>query len=165
MITECFMLALYFGLVALVALIDQVTKYLVVQNVKPVGSVGFVPYVLDFVYSENRGVAFGLFQDATWLFIVLTSVVIVVFFILLIKNYKTSMLFSIASALIIGGGIGNLIDRVRLGYVVDFLQLSFFNPVCNLADYSITCGTVLLIIYLLFFYKTKKDKKLNDENI
>ena len=159
------MLALYFGIVALVVLIDQVTKYLVVQNVKPVGSVGFVPHVLGFVYSENRGVAFGLFQDATWLFIVLTSVVIVIFFILLIKNYKMSKLFAIASALIIGGGIGNLIDRVRLGYVVDFLQLSFFNPVCNLADYSITFGTVLLIIYLLFFYKTKKDKKLNDENI
>ena len=156
---------MFYGIVALVVVIDQVTKYLVVQNVKPVGSVGFVPHVLDFVYSENRGVAFGLFQDATWLFIVLTSVVIVIFFILLIKNYKMSMLFSIASALIIGGGIGNLIDRIRLGYVVDFLQLSFFNPVCNLADYSITFGTVLLIIYLLFFYKTKKDKKLNDENI
>ena len=158
------MIALYCVIVALVVAIDQITKYFVVQNVKPQGSVGFVPHVLDFVYSENRGVAFGLFQDATWLFIVLTSIVIVVFSFLLIKNYKTSKLFSVASALIIGGGIGNLIDRIRLGYVVDFLQLSFFRPICNLADYAITFGTVLLIVYLLFFYKPKKKKILNDEN-
>lgn len=158
------MLALYFVIVALVVAVDQITKYIVVSNVKPQGSVGFIPHVLDFVYSENRGVAFGLFQDATWLFIVLTSVVIVAFLILLIKNYKTSKLFSIASALIIGGGVGNLIDRIRLGYVVDFLQLSFFNPICNLADYAITFGTVLLIVYLLFFYRPKKTKTLHDEN-
>ena len=157
------MLALYFVIVALVVAVDQITKYIVVANVKPQGSVGFIPHVLDFVYSENRGVAFGMFQDATWLFVVLTSIVIVAFLILLIKNYKTSKLFSIASALIIGGGIGNLIDRIRLGYVVDFLQLSFFNPICNLADYAITFGTFLLIIYLLFFYRPKKTKTLNDE--
>ncbi|MBQ3417223.1 MAG: signal peptidase II [Ruminococcus sp.] len=157
------MLALYFVIVALVVAVDQITKYIVVSNVKPQGSVGFIPHVLDFVYSENRGVAFGMFQDATWLFVVLTSIVIVAFLILLIKNYKTSKLFSIASALIIGGGIGNLIDRIRLGYVVDFLQLSFFNPICNLADYAITFGTVLLIVYLLFFYRPKKTKTLNDE--
>ena len=162
------MLALYFVIVALVIAIDQITKYLIVQNVKPQGSAGFIPHVLDFVYSENRGVAFGLFQDATWLFIVLTSIVIVIFLFLLIKNYKTSVMFSVASAMIIGGGIGNLIDRIRLGYVVDFLQLSFFRPICNLADYSITFGTVLLIIYLLFFYKSKKSREnhtLSDEEV
>ncbi|MBQ6153117.1 MAG: signal peptidase II [Ruminococcus sp.] len=150
------MIALYFAIAALVVAVDQLTKYLIVTNVKPQGSSGFIPHLLSFVYSENRGVAFGLFQDATWLFIVLTSIVIVVFLFLLIKYYKTGKLFSIASALIIGGGIGNLIDRIRLGYVVDFLQLSFFNPICNLADYAISIGTFLLIIYLLFFYKPKK---------
>lgn len=159
------MIALYCAIAALVVAVDQITKYFVVQNVKPQGSVGFIPHILDFVYSENRGVAFGMFQDATWLFVVLTSVVIVGFLILLIKNYKTSRLFSVASALIIGGGIGNLIDRIRLGYVVDFLQLSFFHPICNLADYAITFGTVLLIVYLLFFYRPKKEKTLNDENV
>lgn len=157
------MIALYFVIAAAVVAIDQITKLLVVQNVKPQGSVGFIPHLLDFVYSENRGVAFGMFQNATWLFIVLTSVVIVVFLILLIRNYKSSKMFSIASALIIGGGIGNLIDRIRLGYVVDFLQLSFFSPICNLADYAITFGTVLLIVYLLFFYKSSQRKGLNDE--
>ncbi len=158
------MIALYIGIIALAVGLDQLFKYLVVVNVKPQGSVGFIPYILDLTYSENRGVAFGLFQDATWLFAVITSVVIVIFLVLLIRTYKRSVLFSVSCALIIGGGIGNLIDRIRLGYVVDFLQLSFFRPVCNFADYCITFGTVLLIIYLLFFYKSKKDVSIQDEN-
>lgn len=158
------MIALYFVIAALVVVIDQVTKYLIVTNVKPQGSSQVIPHLLDFVYSENRGVAFGLFQDATWLFIVLTSIVIVIFLFLLIKHYKTSKLFAVSSALIIGGGIGNLIDRIRLGYVVDFLQLSFFRPICNLADYAISIGTVLLIVYLIFFYRPKKKNTLSNEN-
>ena len=60
---------------------------------------------------------------------------------------------------IIGGGIGNLIDRIRLSYVIDYLQLSFFSPVCNFADYCITAGTVMLVVYLLFFSNLDKKKK------
>ena len=64
--------------------------------------------------------------------------------------------FYICSALIVGGGIGNLIDRIFYGYVIDYLSLSFFPPVCNFADYCITAGTVMLIIYVMFFAESKK---------
>lgn len=153
---------LYLAIALLVAVLDQVIKYFVSTNLKPVGSVEAIPHLLDLVYVENRGVAFGMFKDMRWIFVTLTGIVIVVFIFLLIKNYSTSKLFSISAALIIGGGIGNLIDRVFLGYVVDYLRLSFFSPVCNFADYCISIGTALLIVYLLFFYDTK-DKKSNDK--
>ena len=79
-----------------------------------------------------------------------------------LKNYKNSKLFSVSAALIIGGGLGNLIDRIFVGYVVDYLALTFFPPVCNFADYAITAGTVLLIIYLIF-YADKDKRKLKHE--
>ena len=88
-------------------------------NIELGSSVTVIPNVLDLTNSRNKGVAFGMFQDGTVFFAVATSVVIVVFFILLIKNYKNSKLFSIASALIIGGGLANLFERVVYGYVVD----------------------------------------------
>ncbi|RGH89804.1 signal peptidase II [Ruminococcus bromii] len=68
-------------------------------------------------------------------------------------------------ALIIGGGIGNLIDRIFYGFVVDYISVSFFPPVCNFADYCITVGTLLLIVYVLFFSNVmKSEKKVNKSN-
>ena len=80
------------------------------------------------------------------------------FFIYLIK-YKNlnDKMFLTAAALIISGGLGNLIDRLFLGYVVDYIKLSFFSPICNFADYCITFGTIILIIYVVFFYKDIKN--------
>ena len=72
------------------------------------------------------------------------------YIIMFVKHPKGKM-FYISAGLIIGGGIGNLIDRVFYGYVIDYISLSFFSPVCNFADYAITIGTILLIIYVLFF--------------
>lgn len=161
------MIFIYLLIAALVVVIDQVIKYFVCLHLKPIGFTTAIPHLLDLVYVENRGVAFGMFKDMRWIFVALTSVVIVVFTVLLIKNYSKSKLFSTSAALIIGGGIGNLIDRIFLGYVVDYLQLSFFSPVCNFADYCITIGTVLLVVYLLFFSDIsddKKTKKKSDES-
>lgn len=153
------MIAVYILIAAAAAGLDQLFKALVVEHVKPAGKVTFIPHILDLVYSENRGVAFSMFQDGRWFFIIVTSAVIVVFSILLFRHRKGSRLFGVACALIIGGGIGNLIDRIFLGYVVDFLSLSFFPPICNFADYCITAGTVLLIVYLLFFSDMMKKKE------
>ena len=155
---------IYLAISALVVIIDQVIKYFVSVNLKPIGSTVAIPHLLDLVYVENRGVAFGMFKDMRWIFVALTSIVIVVFLVFLIKNGNKSKLFSVASALIIGGGIGNLIDRIFLGYVIDYLQLSFFSPVCNFADYCISIGTVLLIIYLLFFSDIKDEKKFDNKS-
>ena len=154
------MIAVYIAIIVLVPVLAQIIRLLVESNIKPAGSVAVIPGLFNLTYSENRGVAFGLFQNGTVFFAITTSVVIVVFTILLIKNYKKSKLFSVAAALIIGGGLGNLFERVFLGYVVDYLSLSFFSPICNFADYCITAGTVCLIVYLLFFSDIlKSDKK------
>ncbi len=154
------MAILYLAIALLLVILDQVIKYFVVIQLKPVSAVTAIPHILDLVYVENRGVAFGMFSDLRWLFVVITGVVIVAFTILLIKNAKSSKLFSLSAALIIGGGIGNLVDRIVRGYVIDYLRLSFFPPVCNFADYCITAGTVLLVIYLLFYSDLGNDIKL-----
>lgn len=158
------MIFIYLAIAALVVVADQIIKFFVSANLKPIGSTVAIPHLLDLVYVENRGVAFGMFKDMRWIFVALTSVVILVFIVMLIKNGNKSKLFSISAALIIGGGIGNLIDRVFLGYVIDYLQLSFFTPVCNFADYCISVGTVLLVVYLLFFSDMKDEKKIDKKS-
>ena len=150
---------LYLAIIVAIPALAELIRHLVEVNLMGESSVTAVPGILKLTYSENRGVAFGMFQDGTVFFAVTTSIVIVVLSILLIKNYKKSRLFSVAAALIIGGGVGNLIERVFFGYVVDYLQLSFFPPICNFADYCITAGTVCLIVYLLFFSDLLKSAK------
>lgn len=156
-----FMLALSLIIAALTAIIDQIIKYFVSASLPDAGRVTAVPYLLDLVYVENKGVAFGMFKDMRWFFVAVTSAMILVLLYIMIFKKINSKLFFISSALIIGGGIGNLIDRIRYGYVIDYLQLSFFSPVCNFADYAITVGTVLLLIYLLFFSDAFKEDRKN----
>lgn len=153
------MIILSIAIIVLTPILAEVIRYFVVANLKPDGVFAAIPSILDFVYSENRGVAFGLFQDGTVFFAISTSIVIIVAAIFLVKNYKKSKLFTIAASLIIGGGLGNLYERIVHGYVVDYLRLSFFPPVCNFADYCITAGTVMLIVYLIFFSDFLKDDK------
>lgn len=154
------MLIIYIAIIVILPILAQCIRTAVESNVKPEGFVTVIPGVFSLTYSENRGVAFGLFQDGTVVFAITTSIVIIVFSILLFKNYKKSKLFAVSAALIIGGGLGNLFERVVLGYVVDYLSLSFFPPICNFADYCITAGTICLIVYLLFFSDfMKNDKK------
>ncbi len=158
------MLALYIAVIVLLPLLAELIRFLIVRNVQPVGSVTVIPGLFSLTYSENRGVAFGLFQDGTVFFAVTTSIVIIVAAFILLKNYKKSKLLSIALSLIIGGGLGNLFERISYRYVTDYLSLSFFPPICNFADYCITAGTVCLIVYLLFFSDfLKSGKKPSDE--
>ena len=154
------MLFVSIAIIVIVPIAAELIRTLAVSRLDPHQSVTAIPGILDLTYSENTGVAFGLFQNGTLFFSITTSIVIVLLSILLIKNYKKSRLFSVAAALIIGGGLGNLYERIFLGYVVDYLKLSFFSPICNFADYCITAGTVCLIVYLLFFSDfLKNDKK------
>lgn len=144
----------------LIVIIDQVSKTLIVDNLKIEGnSVTVINGLLDFTLSYNDGMAFGIGSSAfRWIFVAIMLVVGCFLVYLMLKPKYNSKLFFISSALIIGGGIGNAIDRVINGYVVDFLALSFFPPICNFADYAITFGTVLLLIYVIFVYG-KDDKK------
>lgn len=145
------------------AAIDQVIKFFVNANLKEVGSVSVIDNLLSFTYVENNGVAFGSFAGNRWIFVVLTTALIAAILIYMFKKKPQSKLFYASVALIIGGGIGNLIDRIFYGYVIDYISLSFFPPVCNFADYCITVGTVLLMIYVLFFTSTGKKDLKNDK--
>lgn len=148
----------------LIVAADQIIKYFVVKDLSAVGSVPFIPNFLNLTYVENRGAAFGMMQDMYWIFAIITVLMISAFFYVIAKKKITSKFFVACAVLIIGGGIGNLIDRIFRGFVVDYLELSFFPYVCNLADYCITVGAVLLIVYVLFMYDKKDEKNLEKVN-
>jgi len=101
-------------------------------------------------YIENKGAAFGILPGQQLFFIILTIFLIIYFIFFIKKRENSSKILKISCGLIIGGGIGNLIDRLFRGFVVDYISLSFFSPICNLADYFITLGSILLLINLLF---------------
>lgn len=149
----------------LLAATDLIIKYFVLTYLQPVGSVTAIDGLLDFTYVENRGVAFGMFSDMRWFFVAVTVVLIAIIIYIMFKKKPSGKMFYISAALIIGGGIGNLIDRIFYGFVVDYISVSFFPPVCNFADYCITVGTLLLIVYVLFFSNVmKSEKKVNKSN-
>lgn len=149
----------------LIVFVDQLSKNLIVENLQQEGnSITVINGLLNFTLSYNDGMAFGLGSSVfRWVFVGI-MVIVGVFLIYLMFNPKyNSPLFLTASALVIGGGIGNAIDRVVNGYVVDFLSLSFFPPICNIADYAITIGTALLLFYVIFVYgKNDKKQKVNE---
>lgn len=151
---------------AVLVVIDQVIKYFVSAYLQPIGSVNVIDNLFSLTYVENKGVAFGMFSGMHWLFIALTSVLLAIIIFYMFKKRPKGRFFYICAALIIGGGVGNLIDRIFYGYVIDYISLSFFPPVCNFADYCITIGTILLVIYLLFLSdildSSKKAKIKND---
>lgn len=148
---------------ALFVIIDQVSKWLIVCNMNLGDSITVIPGLLDFTYTHNDGMALGIGSYAfRWVFIIVTLFVCGLLICFMFrKEFKNKLYFS-ATACIVGGGVGNLIDRIFNGYVVDFLALSFFPPVCNFADYCVTAGTILLIIFIIFFYG--KNNKSPDDN-
>ena len=154
-------IALAIGVVIIAA--DQMIKYFVNTGLKPVGEVSVIDGLFKLVYVENCGVAFGMFKDMRWIFVALTSVLLLIIIIYMFKKRPSGKFFYICAGLIIGGGIGNLIDRVIYGYVIDYLSVSFFPPVCNFADYCITIGVILLVIYIFFSSKFKSNKVENND--
>ena len=137
-------------------MIDQIIKYFVLENLRPVGYMSVADSFFSLVYVENRGIAFGMFQGMFWFFSVMTVVFIGIFIYMIVKRIFKGRLFYISSALIIGGGIGNLIDRVFRGYVIDYLSFSFFSPVFNFADCCVTIGAVLMIISVVPSLRAKE---------
>lgn len=133
------------------AALDQAIKFYIMNNVPEYQVISAIPNVLNITHIHNYGVAFGMFYGFRWAFVVLTIFMMLAIVIYMFKKRPNNKLLYVSVALIVGGGIGNLIDRISLGYVVDYLSLSFFSPVCNFADYCITGGTIILVIYLLFF--------------
>ncbi|MBR4030652.1 MAG: signal peptidase II [Clostridia bacterium] len=151
---------LYTLLALLFVFSDQITKFFAVSLLKGTSGIPFIPHIMEFLYVENRGIAFGMFQGKSHFIIPLTIVILAVCIYFLVYYLKKSKhLPSIALTFIIGGAIGNLIDKLRLGYVVDFLHTTFMEfPVFNLADVFICVGAGLFAIFILFFDKEEKNE-------
>lgn len=136
---------------AVVLVIDQITKYLVVSHFNLYESIPLIPGVLDLTYIHNRGAAFGIFQNQTLPFVIITLAALALGVWVLYKRYFDHPLMDWAILLILSGGLGNLIDRVfRHGSVVDFLETAFMQfPVFNIADCAVVVGAGLMILYLI----------------
>ena len=150
------MTLLYYGLfVAFIVAADQFTKYLTVANIALYDQYTFIPGLLNLTYVRNTGAAFSSFEGQQWLF----ALIFVIFTGMIIWEYfKKKMGFTAFEwwciAAIYGGGLGNMIDRVRMGYVVDMIETAFMRfPVFNVADCFITCGCILLMTHLILFNK------------
>ena len=151
---------MFFVITFLVPVLDQFIKFGVKSGIAENARIEtFLPF-LTLTNVKNFGAALGMLANGRYILIAVTLFIMIYFLYLIFIKKIRSHLFLIASSLIIGGGIGNLIDRLLLGYVVDYLSLSFFPPVCNFADYSITAGIILLAIFVL-----KSDNKTLSEFI
>ena len=148
-----------YGFMALVAVLivaaDQVTKYLVLTGIDLHETVDAIPGLFHLTYEQNTGAAFSSFEGMQWLFLI----VFIVFTAAIVWEFaKKKMGFATFEKWCIvavwAGGLGNMIDRLRLGYVVDMIAVDFMNfPVFNVADCFITCGSIALVAHLIFFNK------------
>src|SRR5699024_1884588 len=141
----------------MILIFDQITKYLAVKHLKGKDVITIIDNMLEFSYVENYGAAFGILQNRKYFFIFMTSLVIVAIFVILVNNYNyLNKTMKVALAMLVGGSLGNLIDRIRLGYVIDFISVKFGNsynfPVFNIADSFIVIATIL-IVYMVIFNK------------
>lgn len=149
-------------MILLIVAFDQITKYFAQLNLYSGEVKTFIPNMVQFRYAENTGMAFSMFSGARWLFIVLTVIVCAFVLWYMFSNRCKSLWLYWSLGVVLAGGVGNLIDRVRFGYVVDFIEPTFVNfAVFNIADCAVTCGAVVLIAYLVFD-ALKKDKSENN---
>lgn len=156
---------LYLLVIAALMAVDQIIKLIVVSSLKPIGTFVLIPHFLEFTYSENSGAAFGMLQNNSIFFAVVTVLVSAVIFGFLVKYKHHNLLSKIACVMIIAGGLGNLIDRLRLRYVIDFIHFYFFGYIFNFADCLVTVGVALMVIFVIFFMdKMEKKDKLGGED-
>ena len=143
------------GIIILI-LIDQYTKYLAVIRLKDKAAFNIINGVLEFNYLENKGAAFGMLQNQKVFFIFVAIVILSVIAYVLFKtpDKRKYTVLHVLLSLIAAGAIGNMIDRIRYDYVVDFIYFVLINfPIFNVADIYVSVSTVVLVILLLFYYK------------
>ena len=163
----------FFTLILLVVTVDQLTKKLAIRVLRDAGqSITIIPDLLSLTYTENKGVAFGMEFAPAGMLLLLTGVITIIVLVYVILSKNRTTLFLVPFALIVGGGIGNMIDRVILGRVVDFIYFDLYHgkifgtylslwPIFNVADSAITIGACMLI---LFHNKLFTEEGLDEKN-
>ena len=131
--------------------IDQISKIIVVNNMTLGQPIPFIDGLLNFTYITNDGAAWGMFDDARWVFMSVSTVAILGMLFYLYAGFSQNKVYSSALLLLISGGIGNMIDRTFLGYVVDFIDIRplFKFPIFNIADCLVCIGAGILILALV----------------
>lgn len=153
----------YAILVVLLVGLDQLVKYLVVQNISMGEYVPFIPHILDLTYVQNTGAAFSIFAQHTWLLTLISLIMSVVLAAALWKQFFKHPFGRSMLALLLAGAIGNLIDRASLGYVVDMFHVLFMNfAVFNVADICVVIGGIGGAVYYMLFAE-KLEKKGDTE--
>ncbi|MBU5677346.1 signal peptidase II [Alkaliphilus sp. MSJ-5] len=136
-------------IVIAVLILDQLSKILALKYLVPVGDIPIINNIFHLTYVENRGAAFGLFQNQK-LFFVITTLLVLGFIWFYAHHNRLNKMMIVGLSLVAGGAIGNLIDRVRLGFVVDYFNAIIINfPVFNIADSAVVVGAVLIGIFIL----------------
>lgn len=139
-----------FGIIA-----DRITKILAVNSLKDSSDVTVIKNYFEFQYVENRGAAFGIFQGKQYILSVITMLIIggMIYYLYFYKNKPQSKLLKISLALIIGGALGNLYDRLNYSYVIDFVSLHYrdvyYWPNFNIADILVVVGTILMSLFII----------------
>ena len=160
---------IWFAVIIVTVFLDQLTKYLTVLHLKPIDTYPIIEDVLHLTYVENTGAAFGMMKDARWVFMITSTVAIIgilgyMIWRAYVKKEKMHWMEALSLSFIVGGGIGNMIDRTVLGYVVDMIDCRFINfAVFNVADSFVCIGAGVMILHLLIMtaqeYKATKAAK------
>ena len=136
--------------IGLLIVLDQLVKWTIVSNIKLGEVKGFIPSIMSLTYLQNTGAAFSILENQQWLFTIFTLLVIGGAIWYLIKNIKGSFWLISGWTLIIAGGLGNFIDRLRQGFVVDMFQVDFINfAVFNVADTYLTFGVLIMLLVII----------------
>lgn len=144
---------MYYIIIGIVLIVDQLSKYLILINMAPGQSIPIFDEIFYLTFVRNTGAAFSNFQDQRWGLVVVTSLVLIVLMVFFVRNIrKEHWSLLLATSLIVGGGLGNLLDRIRLGYVVDMFDFQFW-PVFNIADMGVVIGCGLLILNVVWLGK------------
>lgn len=151
----------YYFLALIVIILDQLTKWIVATKMELYEQIPIIEKLLYLTSHRNKGAAFGILQGQMWLFFVVTLVV-VIFIVYYIQRYaKESKLLGVSLGLVLGGAIGNFIDRLFRGEVVDFVDVYIFTydfPIFNIADMALVIGVGLLMVQILLEEGKNKEK-------
>lgn len=149
-------------IIILIIVFDQFVKLWAATALKAVGTIPLIENAVHFTYAENRGAAFSSFSGHTEILAIVSAAAVVIAFMALVKFYKRNAWLRWGIVFIIGGAVGNLIDRIRLSYVIDMIDFRIIEfAIFNVADSFITIGAVMVAIYVI---KSAKDEYRSDKN-
>ncbi len=154
------MLVVFFVGVILLLAVDQLSKWVVLHTLTGVESFPLINGVFHLTYCENRGAAFGILQNQVWVFVAITIAVLTAVIYYMLRVRPKNKWLNISLMLLVGGALGNFIDRIYRGYVVDFFDFCLINfPIFNVADCFVVVGAVMLAVYLIFSEYQKENRK------